>query len=49
VGRMATIGSGHPGEYRLYRVNEVMCYCCWDVMVVLRKVSWAVKVIVALS
>jgi len=49
VGRMATTGSGHPGEYRLYRVNEVVCCCCRDVMVVPRKESWAVKVVVALS
>ena len=49
VGRMATTGSGRPGEYRLYRVNEVVCCCCRDVMVVPRKESWAVKVVVALS
>ena len=49
VGRMAATGSGHPGEYRLYRVNVVVC-CCWrDVMVVPRKELWAIKVVVALS
>jgi len=49
VGRMAATGSGHPGEYRLYRVNVVVC-CCWrDVMVVHRKESCAAKVVVALS
>jgi len=49
VRRMAATGSGCPGEYSLYRVNEVVC-CCWrDVMVVPRKESWAVKVVVELS
>jgi len=49
VGTIAATGSGRPWEYRLYRVNVVVC-CCWrDVMVVPRKKSWAVKVVVALS
>jgi len=30
-------------------VNEMVCCCCRDVMVVPRKESWAVKVVVALS
>ena len=39
VGTMAATGSGRPGQYRLYRVNVVVC-CCWrDVMVVPRKES----------
>ena len=49
VGRMAATGFGCPGEYRLYRLNVVVCCCCRDVMVVPRKESWAIKVVVALS
>jgi len=49
VERMAATGSSRPEEYRLYRVNEVVCCCCWDVMVIPRKESWTVKVVVALS
>ena len=49
VGRMAATGSGRPGEYRLYTVNEAVCCCCWIVMVVPRKESWAVKMVVAVS
>jgi len=48
-GRRAASGSGLPGEYRLKMVKLVVCCSCCSVMVVPRKESWAVKVVVALS
>jgi len=48
-GRRAASGSGLPGEYRLKMVKLVVCCSCCSVMVVSRKESWAVKVVVALS
>jgi len=48
-GRRAASSSGLPGKYRLKMVKLVVCCSCCSVMVVPRKESWAVKVVVALS
>ena len=48
-GRRAASGSALPGEYMLKMVKLVVCCSCCSVMVVPRKESWAVKVVVALS
>jgi len=47
--RRAASGSDLPGEYRLKMVKLVVCCSCCSVMVVPRKESWAVKVVVAQS
>jgi hypothetical protein len=49
VFRTSARGSGRPGEYRLYSVKVFVC--CWyvEVMVVPRKESLAVKVVLVVS
>ena len=48
-GRRAASSSGLPGEYKLKMVKDVVCCSCCSVMVVPRKESCTVKVVVAVS
>ena len=48
-GRRATSGSGLPGEYKLKMVKDMVCGSCCSVMVVPRKESCTVKVVVPVS
>jgi len=48
-GRRAASSSGLPDEYNLKMVKDVVCCSCCSMMVVPRKESYAVKVVVALN